>query len=123
MNAADPILVAFGLLLTKAGGQSYTTLALDAPVHANRALAVDRDGVPHIAFGGSGQLLHGFWNGSAFQYTPVNTTPGVYSYAAIAVDQAGGRRLDPGAQMAGEVARHELGALRPGRAARLRARP
>jgi hypothetical protein len=52
----------------------------------SRAIAVDSDGYPHIAYG-EDRLYYAHHNGISWQYETVNSSPRVGQYASIAIDQ------------------------------------
>ena len=65
---------------------------VDDPVNftenSNRAIVLDSNGYPHIAYGG-GNLYYTFFDGTDWQYQIVDSDPGVGKYASIGLDASG----------------------------------
>lgn len=53
-----------------------------------RTIDIDASNRPHIVYGGN-RLYYVFYNGSNWQYEVVDSSPGVGSYASIALDSSG----------------------------------
>jgi hypothetical protein len=71
--------------------KAWTSSAIDAPkTFTNfypRAITVDANGYPHIAYGGD-NLYHAYFNGSVWNYEIADNSPGVGEYAAISLDSS-----------------------------------
>ena len=71
---------------------TWLTETVDGPKHFSnfysRAIAVDADGYPHIAYG-EDRLYYAYYDGSNWRYETVDSSSGVGGYASIAIDLSG----------------------------------
>ena len=80
------------LVITNAASASWSKKSVDAPKwfswFYSRNIAVDTKNHPHIAYG-SDHLYYSYYNGSSWTTKTVDSSPGVGSYASLALDSAG----------------------------------
>ncbi|UJS17063.1 MAG: Ig-like domain-containing protein [Candidatus Jettenia sp.] len=71
---------------------NWKTIAVEAPkwfsYFSSRAIALDADNHPHIAYGGD-RLYYVHYNGTSWHYETVDISPGVGYYASLAIDASG----------------------------------
>ncbi len=72
---------------------TWTIEAVDPPRRfsnfSSRAIAIDSNNNPHIAYGGDDHLDYAHYNGSSWVYETVDSSPGVGYSASIALDTSG----------------------------------
>ncbi len=76
-------------LPSASGAVEWTIERVDAPKYfsgfSSRAIALDRNNRPHIAYGGD-HLYYAHFDGIGWQYETVDNSPGVGKHASIAID-------------------------------------
>ncbi len=71
---------------------TWNTEAVDAPKYfdqfSSRAIAVDASGHPHVVYGGD-HLYYAYYDGTAWHYETVDSSPYVGNNASVALDKSG----------------------------------